>query len=187
MSITKQAHTTTIPAAPAAPARTILDRLAKQTFCTLATSSPGGFPHVAGVVYEAIDPDWTNDSAGRESAPDLWIHTTKSSRKARSVAAAGRVAVCVPFRRLPVGPPFTIHFQADAEIVAMDDERVRELLDDGKLASITGHGELDMPDGCFIRVHPRGTVHSFGPGARILDLIRDPIGTGGRSFTLEAA
>jgi len=182
MTITEQAQTTMISATPAtaaAPAHKILDRLAKQTFCTLATSSPAGFPHVAGVVYEAVP------TSG--PTPDLWIHTTMSSRKARSVAAAGRAAVCVPFRRLPVGPPFTIHFQADAEIVAMDDERVTALVDNGKLASITGHGELDMPDGCFICVRPRGTVHSFGPGARILDLVRDPIGTGGRSFDLEAA
>lgn len=156
----------------------ILNRLTKQTFCTLATSSKAGFPHVAGVVYEAVD--------SGAAAPDLWVHTTRSSRKARSIAARGRVAICVPFRRLPVGPPFTIHFQADAELVAMDDAKAQQVMDLGHLGSITAHGELDLPDGCFVRITPRGTLHSFGPGARILDLIRDPIGTGGRSFHLES-
>jgi len=167
---------------PADPAlrRTILARIAKRTFCTLATNSPGGFPHVAGVVYEALDAL----DAGAQ-APDLWIHTTRSSRKARSIAANGRVAVCIPFRRLPVGPPYTIHFQATAEVIDMDDHRVRHLLDQGKLGSISGHGALDMPDGCFVRICPRGTIHSFGPGARVVDLIRDPIGSGGRSFRLD--
>ncbi|MDG1266922.1 MAG: pyridoxamine 5'-phosphate oxidase family protein, partial [Ilumatobacter sp.] len=45
-----------------------------KTFATLATVSPAGRPHVAGVLYEAAD-----------SA--LWVHTMRSSRKARSIAA----------------------------------------------------------------------------------------------------
>lgn len=181
---TSTASTSTASTAAASPTsaaapdlqQKILARLKKQTFCTLATASPAGFPHVAGVVYEAV-------SDGR--IPELWIHTNRSSRKARSIVANGRVSVCVPFRRLPVGPPFTIHFQAEAELVDMDDAKVRDLIAVGQLKSLTGHGELDMPDGCFVRIRPRGTVHSFGPGARTLDLIRDPIGSGGRRFTVE--
>lgn len=149
----------------------VLKKLAKKSFCTLATTSPAGHAHSAGVVYE-----WADDS--------LWIHVSRTSRKARNIAAAGNAGVCVPFRRLPVGPPFTIHFQAEAELVEMDAPEIRELLAAGSLRSISGHGALDMADGCFVRLTPRRRIHTFGLGVKTLDLIRDPIGSGARSFDL---
>lgn len=163
-----EAHPST-PEADAALQRKILARMAKQTFCTVATTSPAGRPHVAGVVYELVD-------------STLWVHLSDRSRKARSISANPHVAVCIPFRRLPVGPPYTIHFQARAELVAMDDARVTSLLDAGRLSSISGHGALDMPDGCFVAIEPERTIHSFGPGASVLDLIRNPLTTGARRF-----
>lgn len=150
----------------------ILRTIERKSFCTLATTSPAGRSHSAGVVYDAVD-------------GTLWIHTMAGSRKARSIAANPEVGVCIPFRRLPVGPPFTIHFQATAEIAAMDDPEVRRLLDAGELGSISGHGALDMPDGCFVAIRPKGTIHSYGLGARTIDLIRDPLNTGARSFRLD--
>lgn len=150
----------------------VIKTLAKKSFCTLATTSPAGNAHSAGVIYEWVD-------------GSLWVHMVRTSRKARNIAASGDAGVCVPFRRLPVGPPFTIHFQADAELVEMDAPQVQEMIADGQLGSISGHGALDMPDGCFIRLTPRGTIHTFGLGVKTLDLIRDPIGSGGGSFTLE--
>ena len=149
----------------------IRKRLAKQSFATLATSSPAGRPHVAGVVYEAVD-------------STLWMHTLSTSRKARNIAASGHAAVCVPFRTMPMGPPFTIHFQATAELIADDAPDITALIEQGKLKSLTSHGELDMPDGCFVRLTPNGRVHAFGPGAKLLDLVRDPIGTGMSSVEL---
>lgn len=146
--------------------------LSKRTFCTLATSSPAGNPHVAGVVYE-----WADGA--------LWIHSMASSRKARSIATNGRAAVTVPFRRLPAGPPFTIHFQADARIVAMDDTEVTKLIESGKLSAIAGHGALEEPDGCFVKVTPTGTIHSYGPGASIIGLVRDPLNNGAGSFHID--
>ena len=147
----------------------IVRTLADKTFCTLATVSPAGHPHSAGVVYEYVD-------------GTLWIHLERHSRKGRNIAANPSVGVTVPFRRMPVGPPFTIHFQAAAELVAMDDQRVTDLLAAGRLGTISGHGALDMPDGCFLAMQPRGNVHSFGPGARMIDLIRDPLTSGARRF-----
>ena len=143
----------------------IAKALSRKTFCTLATVSPAGNPHSAGVVYV-----WADGS--------MWIHTMRSSRKARSIAHQANVAVTVPFRRLPAGPPFTLHFQARADLVALDDPSMRPLLESGRLKLITGHGALDEPDGVFIRVVPTGTIHSYGPGARALDLIRDPLHSG---------
>ncbi|MFT7475895.1 MAG: hypothetical protein ACI81L_002841 [Verrucomicrobiales bacterium] len=146
--------------------------LAKKTCCTVATSSPVGSPHVVGVVYEWVD-------------GNMWIHSMATSRKARSIAANGRAAVTVPFRRLPAGPPFTIHFQADAQIVPMNAPEVTELLDAGELSPIAGHGALDAPDGCFVKVTPRRTIHSYGPGASVIGLIRDPLNNGAGSFRID--
>ena len=81
--------------------------IAKRSFCTLATTSPAGRPHVAGVIYVYAE-------------GSLWIHTLRSSRKARSIDINGFAAATIPFRRMPAGPPFTIHFQADAAVLAMD-------------------------------------------------------------------
>ena len=149
--------------------RQIMKTIAKRTFCTIATTSQAQNSHSAGVVY-----------AFAEDA--LWVHTLSTSRKARNVDSNGGIGVCIPFRRLPVGPPYTIHFQASASIVAMDDPEVLPLIASNQLNSIIGHGALDMADGCFIRIHPHGMIHSFGPGAPVLDLIRDPLTSGARSF-----
>lgn len=171
---TAPAQTSPTPSLTASPElqAKILRTIDRKSFCTLATTSPAGRSHSAGVVYEAVD-------------GTLWIHTLAGSRKARSIAANPEVGICIPFRRLPVGPPFTIHFQATARIVAMDAPEVRRLLDAGKLGSIAGHGALDMADGCFVAIRPKGTIHSYGLGVRTIDLIRDPLNTGARSFRLD--
>ena len=51
------------------------------------------------------------------------------SRKVRNIASNADVAVCIPVRRLPVGPPSTIIFQATAEVLGRDDRSLGELLD----------------------------------------------------------
>ncbi len=152
--------------------RKILATIEKKSFCTLATTSPAGRSHSAGVIYEYVD-------------GQLWIHSLHTSRKARSIATNPHVGVTIPFRRLPAGPPFTIHFQAGAEIVDMDSPRARVLLEAGKLTSIAGHGALEMPEGCFLVLEPVGNVHSYGLGARTIDLIRDPLNNGFASFRLD--
>lgn len=175
-----QTHTSPTQAANHTPSRTaspklrakILRTMATKTFCTLATTSPAGRSHSAGVVYQSVD-------------GTLWVHASANSRKARSIVTNPNVGVCIPYRRLPVGPPFTIHFQATATIVAMDDPRVRQLLGAGELATIAGHGALEMIDGCFIAIQPTGTIHSYGPGARLIDLIRDPLNNGASSFPVD--
>ncbi len=160
--------------------RKILAALRKRSFLTLATVSPKGRSHVAGVVYE-----WVAPNSGRDGA--LWIHLSANSRKARNIAASPHAAVTIPFhtfplRVVPVGPPNTIHFQCAVELIAMDSAEATALLNAGKLRSISGHGALDMPDGVFCKITPVGWIHSFGIGVRMIDLIRDPIGRGGRRF-----
>jgi general stress protein 26 len=145
--------------------------LAKQSFAVVSTVSDAGYPHAAGVVYCA-------------DGLSMYVHTMRSSRKARNVATGGRAGVVVPVRKLPVGPPFNVQFQADAEIVEMDAPEIVDLVGRGVLKRITGHGELDEPDGCFIRLRPRRRMHSYGIGVSTLALARDPLHVGARTVEL---
>lgn len=149
-------------------ARIIAKALRKKTFAVLATVSPAGRSHSAGVVYDFVD-------------GELWIHTMRDGRKGRNIAHNRHVGVCVPYRRLPVGPPYTLHFQGVAELVALDDPQAVAHHEAGRLDSITGHGAMEMDGACFVRIAPRGTIHSFGPGVPVLDLVRDPLRRGARS------
>jgi general stress protein 26 len=143
--------------------------LARRSFCVMSTTSPAGNSHAAGVVF-----DWADGV--------MYIHTMRSSRKARNIAANSHVGIVVPARRLPVGPPFTIHFQATATIVAMTDATIRQLLIERKLASTSGHGALDEPDGCFVRITSNATMHSYGIGVPVRSIIKDPLHAGARTI-----
>jgi hypothetical protein len=140
----------------------VLKAIGRRSFCTLATTSPRQRPHVAGVLYEAI-------------GPVLYTSTERHSRKGRNLAANPHVAVTIPIRRLPVGPPSTVQFQARAEVLAIDDPHITDLLAAGKLRSLTKHGELELPDACFVRITPTGRIHTYGLGMSIWRLLRDPL------------
>lgn len=146
----------------------VIDALERRSFCSLATVSAAGRPHVAGVLYEMV-------------GTDLWVNTVDSTRKARNVAANPHVAVMVPVRRIPVGaPPSAIQFQGVASLIPTDDHEVTALLAAGNLASLTSHGELDIPGSCFIRITPDRIVHTYGLGLPLRKLAADPIHAGGR-------
>ena len=145
--------------------------VASRSFATISTVSEAGFPHAAGVIYVPI-------------GDELYIHTMRSSRKARNVAANDRVGVVVPVRKLPVGPPFTVQFQARAELMAMDDDEIVRHVESGALKKITSHGELDEPDGCFLRIRPNGVVHTYGIGVSSVAVAKDPLHAGARSVRL---
>jgi hypothetical protein len=151
--------------------RRVTKEIEKRSFLTLATTSPKGRPHAAGVIYETVD-------------GALYVHTMRGSRKGRNIAANGYVGVVIPARKIPVGPPFNIQFQATAEILDMDDPRIVALLEDGKLKSIAGHGALEEPDGSFLKITPTGRIHSYGIGVSLLGVIRDPLHAGARSVEL---
>lgn len=134
----------------------------RRSFCTLATVSPNNWPHVAGVLYETVD-------------MTLYANTMRTSRKARNIAANPHVGVCIPVRRLPVGPPSSIQFQATAELLAADDPQIVELVDAGKLKSITSHGELETPGVCFVRITPVRRINTYGLGMPLHRFLRDPL------------
>jgi len=135
----------------------------RRSFCTLATASATGEPHVAGVLYAVAD-------------RVLYLTTRTHSKKGRNLRANARVAVCIPVRRYPIGPPFCVQFRATAELLAPDVPDIAELLRGGKaLKRITSHGELDDPDTWFVRVVPDRRISTYGIGVPLRSLLRDPI------------
>jgi general stress protein 26 len=141
--------------------------LGKRSFCTLATVSAANRPHVAGVIYASVD-------------TTLYVNTASNSRKARNIADNPHVGVCIPVRRLPVGPPSTLQFQGTAEILPPDHPEIRELLASGQLKAITSHGELDDPGNCFLRIKPAGRINTYGLGMPLYRLLRDPLNAAGQ-------
>jgi hypothetical protein len=144
--------------------RAVDKAFAKKSFMTLATSSSADRSHAAGVIYAAVD-------------GVLYVGTNMNSRKARNIASNANVGVCIPVRRMPVGPPATIIFQGTAETLDRDDQALRSLLDAGRLKRLTAHGELDDPDNWFIKIIPKGRVHTFGLGVPLRTFIRHPLET----------
>lgn len=155
------------PSQAARPERAkVLRAIRKRSFATLATTSPAHRPHVAGVLYEAVD-------------GVLYVNTKRTSRKARNIVANPNVAVAIPVRRLPIGPPSSIQFQGTATLLDLDDPEILELVAAGRLKSITGHGELEIEDGCFLRVTPNKRLFTYGLGMSLYRLIKDPLNVGG--------
>lgn len=154
----------------AAPTNPILaditKAMKKRSFCTLATTSPTSHPHVAGVIYAMV-----NDR--------LYVSTQRSSRKARNIAANSKVFVCIPIRRSPVGPPSTVQFAATAELLGATDPDIVALAHSGQLKAVTGHGELEMDDICFIRITPSRRLLTYGLGLTLRQLIKDPLNAAG--------
>ncbi|HEY8472933.1 MAG TPA: pyridoxamine 5'-phosphate oxidase family protein [Natronosporangium sp.] len=144
----------------------LLRLIGKRSFATLATTSPQGRPHVAGVLYDLVD-------------RDLWVSTDLASRKGRNLAANGKVAVMIPVRRLPVGPPSSIQFQSTGQLVPLDDPWLGELAAAGKLPTVTGHGELERPGGCFVRIGLPDRLLTFGLGMSLFQLLRNPLDAAG--------
>ena len=148
------------------PADLVVRAIDRRSFCTLATTSPRGRAHVAGVLYEAV-------------GTDVYVSTLRTSRKARNIAANPSVAVCIPVRRLPVGPPSSVQFQGHAELLDLDDPEVRRLAAAGDLEGITSLGELELPGGCFVRITPDGRAATYGLGMSLRRLLRDPLSAAG--------
>ena len=149
----------------AAQIRRIERTLARCSFCVMASTSPSGRGHAAGVLFEYLD-------------GALYVHTMRSSRKACNIAGNSQVGIVIPTRRLPVGPPFNVQFQATAQLLAMDNLEIVALLKRRALRSIRGHGALAEPDGCFIRITPGPVVHTYGIGVSLAAVIRDPLHRG---------
>lgn len=140
--------------------------IGKRSFCTLASASQDGHPHAAAVLYVAID-------------DTLYVNTSRTSRKARNIADNPQVSVCIPIRRVPIGPPSSVQFAADAAILTVDDPEIVRLVASRALRAITSHGELDQPDSCFLGIVPTSRFNTYGLGMPLRQLIRDPLHAAG--------
>lgn len=147
--------------------RLIRRAIRRRSFCTLATVSAQARPLATGVLYAEVD-------------GILWVSTLETSAKARNIEANDRVGVCIPVRRYPIGPPFSVQFQGRAEIRPVNDPEVLALLRARRLKRITSHGELDDPSACFVRIAPGPRIATYGLGVPLRTLVRAPI-SGSRS------
>jgi general stress protein 26 len=139
----------------------VLRTIARRSFCVLATATPEGRPHAVSVLYALVD-------------TTLWVHTFRDTKKARNVAANPVVAVCIPVRRLPLGPAMAVQFTGRADVVDQDDPEVAPLIESGRLKKILVDGALDDPRGVFLRITPHGRIGTYGIGVPLLRVLRDP-------------
>ena len=157
---------TTAPAPPQAkkhsPSPEAIKReIVRRSFCTLATADADGAPHAVGVNYAFVD-------------GHLYLATSPLSKKVRNIRQNPRVAVFIPVRKYPMGPPWSIQFQGMATVLSRDDPEIVGLLKAGKLKNITRFGLLEKnPDGCFLKVEPARKIHTYGLGIPLLTVLRD--------------
>jgi hypothetical protein len=140
--------------------------IARRSVATLATVSASGRPHAATVLYQCVD-------------DALYVSTHRDSRKARNVAEQGSAAINIAVRRLPVGPPSSIQFQTSAVLIANDNPEVVGLAAAGRLGRITGHGELEIDGGCFLRLPLPARVVTYALGMSLWYVMRHPLDAAG--------
>ena len=146
--------------------RSVRRAIERRSVATLATVSSGGRPHAATVLYQLVD-------------DALYVSTARDSRKARNVADRGVVAITVAVRRLPVGPPASIQFQSTATRLSNTDPDIVRLAAARRLARITSHGELDVADGCFVRVPLPARLATYALGMSLWRVLRHPLDVAG--------
>lgn len=134
--------------------------MAKQSFCVLATSSAQNRPHAVGLLYAAV-------------GLDVYILVGENTIKVRNIRANPSVAVSIPVRKYPVGPPMAVQFQGTAEVLPPEDPHIKELLAARRLKRIVGLGAADHPGNCFVKISPRRRISSYGLGISLIKLIRD--------------
>jgi hypothetical protein len=73
-----------------------------------------------------------------------------------------------------------VQFASSASILPVDHPEIMELASKGRIKGITAHGELQMPDGCFLRIDAPKTYLTYGLGMSLRTLARDPLHAAGR-------
>ena len=136
--------------------------MAKRSFCTLATTSLEMRPHVAGMRYVKI-------------GDALYVTMHDHSVKARNIRENPRVAVCIPAKKVPFFPPFTVQFQGTATLLPVDDQRIQDLFAAGRLKGIISAKDFrEDPGTVFARIVPNRRVTSYGLGVSLLQIVKHP-------------
>jgi hypothetical protein len=142
--------------------------IARHSFCVLATTSAANRPHAVGLLYAAVD-------------FDVYFLIGKTTVKARNIGENPQVAVCIPVRKYPVGPPMAVQFQGTAQLLPPDDPEIVSLLQAGRLKKIAGYRDVgSRPDVVFVRARPNRRISTYGLGISLRQLMRD-VSQGARS------
>lgn len=154
--------TTTSRSSPQLTAEQIWQAVAKASFAVVSHVTPSGAPRSSGVLFTTID-------------RTLYVVTSRSSWKARHIAADGRVAVTVPVRRggiltllFPI-PPATVSFAATATVLTADSDEASPVLDRlGAMLPPDSHGTSSI-----LQIRPHGQFVTYGIGVPLMQM-RDP-------------
>ncbi len=153
-------------------AQSVKKEIERRGFCTLATASADGKPHVVGINYALVN-------------GHIYHATSPLSKKVRNIRENPNVAIWIPVRKYPMGPPWSIQFQGTATILLKDDPEIASLLKAGKLKKITRFGVMEKnPDGLFIKVRPARRIHTYGLGIPIRVVLQNTA-LGDRTVTIE--
>lgn len=144
--------------------------VARRSFCVLATSSARNRPHAVGVMYTAVD-------------LTLYVLVGENTVKVRNIRENPHVAVSVPVRKYPMGPPMAVQFQGLAEVLTTDDPRIARLREAGTLRRVTSLSGAEAAGTCFLAVAPHRRVSTYGLGIPLRRLLRD-VSQGHRSVDL---
>ena len=86
----------------------------------------------------------------------------------------------VAVRRIPLGPPASIQFQTTATVLDNDDPEIVALVEAGRLAKLTAHGELELPGACFLRIPLPSRAVTYALGMSLWHVMRHPLDAAGR-------
>ena len=107
------------------------------------------------------------------------MSTHRESRKARNIADRGAAAMTIAVRRLPVGPPASIQFQAAAAVLDIHDPEIVRLVAAGRLDRITAHGETEIDGSCVLRLALPRRVFTYALGVSLWHVMRHPLDVAG--------
>jgi len=136
----------------------------KRSFCVLATTSAANKPHAVGILYAPV-------------GLTLYLLMSEDAIKVRNVRANPNVAISIPVRKYPMGPPMAVQFQGTAEILGMDDPHVVRLRDAGRLKKIMPAGMKTAAQAqgvCVMKVVPGRRISTYGLGVPLRRILRDP-------------
>lgn len=142
-------------------------QLRRKNFGILSTVTPTGRAHSAGVAYGVSPP----------SSPfRLYLISRPSLKKPRNIKANPNVSFTVPFPHyiLRMIPPSCIEFQGTAEILPINDPVARQVFNSSIVLRRSLEYDLKIGESIFVRIVPAKKIFSWGLGASVLQLLRNP-------------
>lgn len=142
-------------------------QLRRKIFGVLSTVTPEGRAHSAGVVYGVSPPG---------SPFRLYLISRPSLKKARNIKTNPNVSLTVPFPHyiLRMVPPACIDIQGTAEILPINDPVAGQIFNKSIVLRRSLEHDLKIGESIFIRIAPAKKIFSWGLGANIWQLLRNP-------------